>query len=256
MRRQQSRLGATGRPQAAQAVEQTRLDPQRARRRTVFLSAVAFLLVGTTVWALMPGDEPTESTTPSESDTSDTRSATEAAAPNSAVVSPYVNPTAEAAPAAPAPEELAVPSGPTPGPLAEPTYPTLGEERPAAPGSVASDSPYAEGAAEAEAAPEVVEGRTFGAESVSNGRSFEITMSQQVRVLRGRAEGNGFVVDIPNALAMSGALIISRNHSKVARSHIRNFGDHSTLTVEFVEGQSPAYRVTARGNTLQVEIAR
>lgn len=258
VRRQQSRMGANGRPVVAPAEVNTRLDPQRARRRTVFLSAVAFLLVGTTVWALT-GDEPVETTT--ESDASDTSAATEAAAPSSAVVSPYVNPSADVAPAAPSAEELAaaIPSGPTPGPLAEPTYPTLGEERPAAPGSVASDSPYAEGeavAAEAEPSPAAALSRSFGAESVSNARSFEITMSQALTGVRGRAEGNGFVVDIPNALAMSGARIISRNHPMVARSHILNHGDHSTLTIEFAEGQSPAYRVFTRGATLHIEIAR
>lgn len=257
VRRQQSRLGATARPPAMAAETETRLDPQRARRRTILVSSVAFLLVGTTVWALTPGDEPAETST--TSDASDGASTPEPVAPSTAVVSPYVNPTAEAAPAAPSPEELAaaVPSGPTPGPLAEPTYPTLGDERPAAPGTVASDSPYAEAEAEGEsAAPEVVEGRSFGADAVSNARSFEITMSQPVRTLRGRVEGNGFVVDIPNALATSGALIISRSHSKVARSHIFNHGDHSTLTIQFVEGQSPAYRVSARGNAIAIEIAR
>jgi hypothetical protein len=81
-------------------------------------------------------------------------------------------------------------------------------------------------------------------------------MSVPVRTLRGRAEGNGFVVDIPNALAISGARTISRNHPSVARSHILNHGDHSTLTIEFAEGQSPAYRVSARGNAIHIEIAR
>jgi hypothetical protein len=256
-RQQQSRLGVTGRPPAAQAEVETRLDPQRARRRTVFLSSVAFLLVGTTVWALTPGDEVSEVATASDDTASPSSSAMEAAAPPSTVVSPYVDASAQLAEPAPVMEAAPVPSGPTPGPLAEPTYPTLGEERPAAPGSVAGDSPYAEGEAEgATAAPEVQEGRTFGAESVSNARSFEITMSQPVRTLRGRAEGNGFVVDIPNALAISGARTISRNHPMVARSHILNHGDHSTLTIEFAEGQSPAYRVSARGAAIQIEIAR
>jgi hypothetical protein len=256
-RQQQSRLGVTGRPPAAQAEVETRLDPQRARRRTVFLSSVAFLLVGTTVWALTPGDEVSDVAAASDDTASTSSSAMEAAAPASTVVSPYVDPSAQLAPPAPVMEAAPIPSGPTPGPLAEPTYPTLGEERPAAPGSVASDSPYAEGEAEgATAAPEVQEGRTFGAESVSNARSFEITMSQPVRTLRGRAEGNGFVVDIPNALAISGARTISRNHPMVARSHILNHGDHSTLTIEFAEGQSPAYRVSARGAAIHIEIAR
>ena len=256
-RQQQSRLGVTGRPPAAQAEVETRLDPQRARRRTVFLSSVAFLLVGTTVWALTPGDEVSEVATASDDTASPSSSAMEAAAPPSTVVSPYVDASAQLAEPAPVMEAAPVPSGPTPGPLAEPTYPTLGEERPAVPGSVASDSPYAEGEAEgATAAPEVQEGRTFGAESVSNARSFEITMSQPVRTLRGRAEGNGFVVDIPNALAISGARTISRNHPMVARSHILNHGDHSTLTIEFAEGQSPAYRVSARGAAIHIEIAR
>ncbi|MCA9535625.1 MAG: PilZ domain-containing protein [Myxococcales bacterium] len=250
VRRQQSRLGATVRPGATHAPQAPQSEP-RPQRRTAVLSVVAFALVATTVWALSSDDElsaPTESTT-APSTTSNTPP------PPSAAVSPYVAPTpaAPVEPVAVAPAEPAAPAGPTPGPLAEPTYPTLGEERPQEPGTVPSDSPYAE---EAAASAPVQEGRTFGAESVNNGRSFEITMSVPVRTLRGRAEGNGFVVDIPDALAISGARTISRNHPMVARSHILNHGDHSTLTVEFVAGQSPAYRVSARGAALQIEIAR
>jgi hypothetical protein len=256
LRRQQSRLGASLRPgvsQAPQAEASAPLDPQRARQRTAFLSVIAFALVATTVWALTPGDEtPRETTASAESAAAPSASAAAPSTPASdEVISPYVTPTPATPPAAAA--AAAAPSGPTPGPLAEPTYPTLGDERPQSPGSVPSDSPYAEDSA---AAPEVQEGRTFGAESVSNARSFEITMSVPVQTLRGRVEGNGFVVDIPGSLAMGGARTISRNHPSVARSHILNHGDHSTLTVEFVAGQTPAYQVSARGASLQIEIAR
>ncbi|MEZ4324627.1 MAG: PilZ domain-containing protein [Polyangiales bacterium] len=257
LRRQQSRVGATVRPGAPRAQHETSaaLDPQRARRRAIALSALAFSLVALTVWALVPSaEEPAEVDAPPT--TARTPSEPLAAAPAPATdvaVSPYVAPAAPAPAPAAAVAAAPVPPGPTPGPLAEPTYPSLGDERPQAPGSVPGDSPYAEGGAEQ--AP-MQEGRSFGADTVGNARRFEISMSQPVENVRGRAESNGFVVDIPGSLAMGGARTISRNHPSVARSHILNHGTYSTLTVEFVAGQSPAYRVSGRGATLQIEIAR
>ncbi len=264
-RRQQSRMSQVGARPSAESVRATQLDPRAARRRTLLLSSIAFVLVATTVWALTPGDEAEAGGTSADADESSASGSSASAsaagaAPSSAsnVVSPYVMPetstpasSTQATAAAAAP----TPSGPTPGPLAEPTYPTLGDTRPQDPGSVPAGSAYAEAEGESESPP-VQEGRTFGADSVDNARTFEITMSQRVQTLRGRVEANGFTVDIPGALAMSGARTISRNLSSVARSHILNHGDHATLTVEFVAGRSPAYRVSAQGAGIKIEIER
>ena len=277
LRTQRSRLHPGGAATRAASSAPT-LAPERARRRTVVLSALAFCVVALLVYALTPSSD-SETTTsasdaaassaaePSSSDSENTTSnpvssgssTPSAPTPSGGAISPYTanvtTPTPAAATApTPAPATPAAPSGPAPGPLEAPTYPSLGDASPQAPGSVPEESPYAEGASDE--TPTYVEGDSFGAEDVPRARDYTITMSVPVGTLRGRELDNGFEVIIPGSLARGPAGPIARSHAHVARSRILNHGDHATLTIEFVEGRSPAYRVSARGTQLQIAIGR
>ena len=44
--------------------------------------------------------------------------------------------------------------------------------------------------------------------------------------------------------------------TSIERAMILNRGDHSELTIRFVEGRDPAYRVEARGATLELTVGR
>jgi hypothetical protein len=141
-----------------------------------------------------------------------------------------------------------------PGPMPPPTFPSVSNGAPS-PESVPSDSPYAVDVAEAPSGP-LEAGPSFGQESVSNGETYSLRMSQPVRSVAGRALSNGFVVEIAGALSLDRAGPIARNHPLVERAVILNRGDHAELTIEFTEGAAPAYRVVPRGPAIEVTIAR
>jgi hypothetical protein len=242
--------------------------PEKRRRRTLLLSAVAFVGVSLGVWALTPHDETVDAADPLAGRT------------------PVVAEVAEPAPAAPQPETAlsspaaeaplaATPAPATPvmpravgeaprraGPMPAPTFPSLRDgARPEAPATLPEGSPYAVdvregGAAPASATEAPVEGAVFGAPDVADGRSFLIRMSQPVSFVRGTARADGFTVTVPNSLSLDRAGPIAASHPLVARSMILNRGDHCELTITFVEGRTPAYRVSARGSAIEVVIAR
>jgi hypothetical protein len=166
---------------------------------------------------------------------------------------PALNPEAgDLAPAPPVPVEPEVAER-EPGPMPAPTFPSVTGAP--SPQTVPSDSPYAVDVAQEASAP-MESGPSFGAESVSNGESYSLRMSQPVRAVAGRATSNGFVVEIQGALSLDRAGPIARNHPLVERSVIMNLGDRAELTIEFSEGASPAYRVVPRGSAVEVTIAR
>ena len=142
-----------------------------------------------------------------------------------------------------------------------PTFPSLSEgARPQAPQALPEGSPYAveapESGATSAGAAATTEGTVFGTPEIENGRSFLIRMSQPVSVLRGTARADGFTVEVPSSLSLDRAGPIAASHPFVERAMILNRGDHSELTVSFVSGRSPAYRVSARGSAIEVLIAR
>jgi hypothetical protein len=124
---------------------------------------------------------------------------------------------------------------------------------------VPPSSPYAATADEldeapagvrAAAAPELT--RAFGADSVPDGRSFLLRMSQPVERIRGMAESNGFTVVVPDSLSLDRAGPIAAAHPAVDRAIVLNRGDHAELSIRFVQGRQPAYRVAGRGRAIEI----
>lgn len=208
-------------------------SPKRMRRIAI-LSVIAFAGVGAAVYAFARDEQP-EPPAPAP---------VVAAPPPAPMIAPapIVVPQpviAQPAPIdAPLPDPRAMPEPPLEaGQLGEPSYPSLreAEQRPLAP---------------------AVEGESFGAASVPNGRSATIRMSQPVTTLRGAAESDGFTVTITGALALDRAGPIAQANPSVERAMILNRGDHSVLTVRFVAGRNPPYRVVARGSAIEIIIGR
>jgi len=81
-------------------------------------------------------------------------------------------------------------------------------------------------------------------------------MSQPMTRIVGERTDDGFSVTIPNSLSLSRAGPIAARHPSVERSAILNQGSTSVLTVSFVEGRRPPFRVEARGTNLEILIGR
>lgn len=207
--------------------------PRRSGRRIAALSALAFAGVGAGAYALaFDGEEPPAAEQPVAAVVS----------PPASAPAPQPAPAPEAAEAlieppveAPAPAEEVAPPEPEGGPLAEPSYPTLRDATASGP---------------------VSEGLWFGAASVADGRTATIRMSQPVTSLRGTRQEDGFSVTVPGALSLDPAGPIAAANPSVERAMILNRGDHAVLTVRFVAGRRPSYRVVARGRAIEISIGR
>ncbi len=236
----------------------------RSRGRTLAVALVAAAAVAFAVYAFLPAGEPA-----AEGRIEVHREI----APEPATVDPEQGDTqatdvpasAPAAPAAaPAPVEPTMPTAMRDpsreaGPMPPPTFPSLREgARPQAPEGLPEGSPYAV---------DVREGGTvqtetttsptsFGSGSVPDGRSFLIRMSRPVEAIEGTRLTDGFRVRIPGSLSLDRAGPIASSHPFVERSMILNRGDHAELTIRFVEGRTPTYRVSARGSAIEVLIAQ
>ena len=104
--------------------------------------------------------------------------------------------------------------------------------------------------------PESVRGTVFGADSVAGGETYVLRMSNPVAEMDGIVEADGFSVTIPGSLSLSRAGPIATAHPDVEHASILNRGDFSELTIRFVAGRQPAYRVEARGPAVEITIAR
>jgi len=104
--------------------------------------------------------------------------------------------------------------------------------------------------------PKTVRGTVFGADSVSGGEKYVLRMSNPVTTLEGIIEADGFSVTIPGSLSLSRAGPIAAAHPDVEHASILNRGDFSELTVRFVAGRHPAYRVEARGPAIEITVGR
>ncbi len=104
--------------------------------------------------------------------------------------------------------------------------------------------------------PKPVRGTSFGADSVAGGEKYVLRMSNPVVEMDGIVEENGFSVSIPGSLSLSRAGPIAAAHPDVEHAGILNRGDYSELTLRFVAGRQPAYRVEARDATIEITIAR
>ncbi len=257
--------------------------PRKNRRRAAVAAVLLVSGIAVAAYALGSGSgddaraaELPPPATPTTEDAPETATPTVPAAPSPVEAqdieaTPPVAQATQTAPLAaappPMPRALAAPSREA-GPMPAPTFPSLREgPRPGAPHALPEGSPYAvdvrEGGAPAvtpsaqTAAPaQETGGAHFGAPSVSNGRSFLIRMSQSITEIRGVAREDGFTVTIPGSLSLDRAGPIAAAHPLVERSMILNRGDHSELTIVFVAGHQPAYRVEARGSALEVVIGR
>lgn len=134
------------------------------------------------------------------------------------------------------------------GRLEAPTFPRVGE---------ASESPETATAAPTEEPLPAPTGRmAFGAADVPHGRSTTLTMTLPITSVEGEATDTGFTVNLPGVNSLSRAAPIAAANPSVERAAILNSGDHAVLTVRFVPGRTPAYRVEARGSDLIVTIGR
>lgn len=104
--------------------------------------------------------------------------------------------------------------------------------------------------------PERVQGVAFGAAEVPGGEKYVLRMSNPVTRMDGVVEDGGFSVMIPGSLSLSRAGPIATAHPDVEHAGILNRGDFSELTIRFVAGRHPAYRVEARGPAIEITIAR
>lgn len=139
------------------------------------------------------------------------------------------------------------------GRLSAPTFPRVGEGA----ASETSDTAAAEPAeAEGEALPRPTGRLTFGAADVPHGRSTTLTMTLPITSVEGEATDSGFTVNLPGVNSLSRAAPIAAANPSVERAAILNSGDHAVLTVRFVPGRTPPYRIEARGSDLIVTIGR
>ncbi len=104
--------------------------------------------------------------------------------------------------------------------------------------------------------PKAVRGTAFGADTVDGGEKYVLRMSNPVTELEGIIEADGFSITIPGSLSLSRAAPIAAAHPDVEHASILNRGDFSELTLRFVAGRHPAYRVEARGPAIEITVAR
>ena len=104
--------------------------------------------------------------------------------------------------------------------------------------------------------PERVQGLSFGADQVAGGEKYLLRMSNPVTIMDGLIEDDGFSVMILGSLSLSRAGPIATAHPDVEHAAIHNRGDFSELTIRFVAGRHPVYRVEARGPAIEITIAR
>jgi hypothetical protein len=156
------------------------------------------------------------------------------------------------------------------GPLPAPSHPRLSQRAAgsssaavvssaAAPSSAAAVAGAAvvDPAVAASEAPEPAGSSTeFGAAEVERGRTSTLRMSAPIQAIEGHADGSGFTVTVRGALSLDRAAPIAASNPSIERASILNLGDHCVLTIRFVSGRSPQYRVVARGAALDVVLGR
>ncbi len=228
------------------------------RLRTILLVVLAIAAVGLAVYGLASGTEG-----PAEIQLRPLSSSTPESAP--VLTAPVTVPeTIEPIVAPPPVEDTAPTSAPAPGwdrampepvtaagPIPTPSYPSLQDRRT---GSV----PSAPVEAPTPSAPPSEAGTSmeFGAAEVARGRTTTLRMSAPVQGIEGQADEGGFTITIRGALSLDRAAPLAATSSSIERASIINRGDHSVLTIRFVTGRTPTYRVVAHGTSLDISIGR
>jgi hypothetical protein len=226
-------------------------SPMRGRGRLALAGVMGIVAVSLTAYALSGSSEPAAPELPAVpavvapepvvEASAETPIETGAAIPEAPALMP--------APVEAAPEPAAEPAVEV-GHLPPPTFPSLGSA------SAAHSEPSAVVAPVEEAPTLSAPSSSFGADAVENGRISTLRMSQPVTSLVGQADENGFTVTIHGALSLDRAGPIAAANPSVERASILNRGDHCVLTVRFVTGRSPAYRVAIHGQAVEVTIGR
>lgn len=217
-----------------QRAEEPAPAPRSTNRRVLALGALAALVVAALVYGLT---RPSDAPAPAEPEA--------VTAPVSAPPAPALVEELPSEPLVEGDEGLAAPAEPAAAPadpgtaesqagrLGEPSYPSMRETATRASGN-----------------------QSFGAADVPGGRTTTLRMSQAVASLRGERQPDGFTLTIPGALSLDRAGPIAASNPSVEQAMVLNRGDHSILTVRFVAGRDPAYRVVARGEAIEVTIGR
>jgi hypothetical protein len=230
--RQQQRSQAAPRVQRSQAPREqgTRAEPQKqqaprpnARNRRVYAVGLAVVGVALGVYALAPRSGADRIRVPRDN---------VRPTPQLMVDTPLPEPVALAAVQEPAATPVPAASA-----VAQPSMPVAAAE-PAAAAAPASEA------------------LAFGAPEVSNGRTFVLRMSGPVLEVEGETRADGFTVRVPGRLALDRASPIATSHRAVARAMILNRGDYAELTVDFLPGMAPKYRVIGKDNTIEVTLER
>src|SRR5262249_14310111 len=94
----------------------------------------------------------------------------------------------------------------------------------------------------------------FGNRVVEHAQTFVVKMDKPVYRVQGVASDHGFTVTVPNSLALTNVSELSKGHPRVDYAAIINYGNFSRLTVQFLPGAIPEYRVQASGSTLEIAI--
>lgn len=261
-------LGQAPRRRTAMPVAAARVTPQKRARnaaplavpappvrlRTILLVVLVIAAVGFMAYGLASGAEepaelqihPTTTTSPTSA------SATSAPAPTLAApvtvpetIEPIAPPTSDAVPAPMPGWDRAMPEPVSAaGPIPAPSYPSLQDRRSGAAATTV-----------VEAAPSSAP-LEFGAPEVPRGRTTTLRMSAPVQGIEGQADEGGFTITIRGALSLDRAAPLAAASSSIERASIINRGDHAVLTIRFVTGRTPAYRVAAHDTSLDITIGR
>lgn len=230
-------------------------SPLRGKGRLALAGVLALAAVGLTAYALSgPAEaEPVTIESPAPIGASEDEALSvpsTPAEPAALMPTPVTDATpVETGAEVPTPPAAEPPSG---GHLPAPTFPTLGASAAAhAPADEATESAPTPQAPVASAP-----ASSFGADEVASGRTSTLRMSQPVTSLVGQADESGFTVTIDGALSLDRAGPIAAANPSVERASILNRGDHCVLTVRFVAGHAPPYRVAIRGQAVEVTIGR
>lgn len=128
-----------------------------------------------------------------------------------------------------------------------PSYPSLADRT-----GASSAAPVAA----AQPAAPATRSMEFGAASIERGRTTSLRLSAPVQYLEGQADEGGFTVTVHGALSLDRAAPLAAANSAIERASIINRGDHCVLTIRFVTGRTPPYRVVAEGTSLAVTFGR
>lgn len=162
----------------------------------------------------------------------------------------------------PAPAPVAVAPAPEPPAATAPAYPAPAAPAMPAPlpgGAVAGNDPMMSAAAALGADP-TMNGKPgkatpFGNGPVAHGNVLKIKMDGPVGRIQGASQPSGFTVVIPGRKSLDAAGPLASKDPRIAAIRVSNEPAGAELSVTFKDGV-PNYQVKARGDTLEMHLAR